>query len=89
MIRVKIELEPFGMTINGKQLAEIRIWNSTGRGYTAKHNYEYEMMEPNPLAGPSIIRRGSIKGYNRDQPVLNLIQTVLEDAHVREDQTNS
>lgn len=84
MIRVKIELEPFGMTINGKQLAEIRIWNSTGRGYTAKHNYEYEMMEPNPLVGPSIIRRGSIKGYNRDQPVLNLIQTVLEDAHVQE-----
>lgn len=82
MIRVKIELEPFGMTINGKQLAEIRIWNSTGRGYAAKHNYEYEMMEPSPLAGPSIIRRGSITKYDRDQPVLNLIKTVLEDANV-------
>ena len=30
MIRVKVELEPYGMQINGKQLAEVRIWNSTG-----------------------------------------------------------
>ena len=80
MIRVKVDLEPFGMTINGKQLAELRIWNSTGRGYTAKHNYEYELMEPNPLAGPAIIRRGSIKGYDREQPVFNLVSKVLQDA---------
>ena len=80
MIRVKVDLEPFGMTINGKQLAELRIWNSTGRGYTAKHNYEYELMEPNPLVGPAIIRRGSIKGYDREQPVFNLVSKVLQDA---------
>jgi len=79
MLRVKVELEPFGMTINGKQLAEIRIWNSTARGLTSKHNYEYELMEPNPLVGPPIIKRGSISGYNRDQPVMNLIKTVLND----------
>jgi len=80
MIRVKVDLEPFGMTINGKQLAEIRIWNSTGEGYTSKHNYEYEMIEPNPIAGDPVMCRGSIKGYNRHQPVFNLISEVLQDA---------
>lgn len=81
MIRVKVDLEPFGMTINGKQLAEVRIWNSTGRGYTAKHNYEYEMIEPNPIGDVDpVMCRGSIKGYDREQPVLNLVSKVLQDA---------
>lgn len=80
MLRVKVELEPFGMTINGKQLAEVRIWNSTGKGLTSKHNYEYELIEPNPLVGPAIIRRGSIVGYNREQPVVNLVSKVLQEA---------
>lgn len=80
MLRVKVDLEPFGMTINGKQLAEVRIWNSTGKGLTSKHNYEYELIEPNPLVGPAIIRRGSITGYNRDQPVVNLVSKVLQEA---------
>ena len=80
MIRVKVDLEPFGMTINGKQLAEIRIWNATGKGLTSKHNYEYELMEPNPLVGNPIMARGSITGYNRQQPVLNLVMEALQDA---------
>ena len=80
MIRVKVDLEPFGMTINGKQLAEIRIWNATGKGLTSKHNYEYELMEPNPLVGNPIMARGSITGYNRKQPVLNLVMEALQDA---------
>jgi hypothetical protein len=80
MIRVKVELEPFGMTIGGKQLAEIRIWNSTARGLTSKHNYEYEMLEPNPLDGDPVMCRGSIKGYDRQQPVLNLVSKVLQEA---------
>jgi hypothetical protein len=80
MIRVKIDLEPFGMTINGKQLAEIRIWNSTGKGLTTKHNYEYEMIEPNPIAGDPILARGKITGYDRHQPVLNLVSEVLQEA---------
>jgi len=80
MIRVKVDLEPFGMTINGKQLAEVRIWNSTGRGYTSKHNYEYELIEPNPLVGDPVMCRGSLTGYDREQPVLNLVSKVLQDA---------
>jgi len=80
MLRIKVELEPYGMTIGGKQLAEIRIWNSTGKGLTSKHDYEYEMMEPTPLVGPPIMRRGSIRGYNRQQPVLNLVSKVLQEA---------
>lgn len=81
MLRVKVELEPFGRTINGKQLAEIRIWNTTGKGFTAKHNYEYEVIEPEPLANYApLIRRGHIRGYDREQPVVELIRTVLNDA---------
>jgi hypothetical protein len=83
MLRVKIELEPFGMTIGGKQLAEIRIWNSTGKGYTAKHNYEYEIYEPEPLSQDKpIMKRGSIRGYDRNQPVLELLKRVLTDDKV-------
>lgn len=80
MLRVKIELEPFGMTINSKTLAEIKIWNTTGAGFTAKHNYEYEMLEPAPMGhdGP-IMKRGSIKGYDRNQPVTELLKLVLTD----------
>ena len=80
MIRVKVELEPFGMTINGKQLAELRIWNATGKGLTTKLNYEYELIEPNPIAGDPIMARGSINGYDRQQPVLNLVSKVLQEA---------
>jgi hypothetical protein len=82
MLRVKVELEPFGMTIGGKQLAEIRIWNSTGKGLTTKHNYEYEVYEPTPLDGEPIMKRGSITGYDRKQPVLNLVNTVLQDLDI-------
>jgi hypothetical protein len=77
MLRVKVELEPYGMTIGGKQLAEIRIWNATGKGLTAKHNYEYEVYEPSPLNGEPIMKRGSLKGYDRQQPVINLVKEVL------------
>jgi hypothetical protein len=79
MIRVKIELEPYGMTINGKSLAEIRIWNSTGKGFTGSHNYEYEIYEPEPLVGKPIVKRGSIYKYDRQQPVIELLKTVLTD----------
>lgn len=84
MIRVTIDLEPFGMTINKKTLAEVRIWNSTTKGLAAKHNYEYEALEPNPMgrSGP-IMARGSIRGYDREQPVMNLVTKVLEDIHAR------
>jgi hypothetical protein len=75
MLRVKVE--PFGMTIGGKQLAEIRIWNATGKGLTTKHNYEYEIYEPSPLNGEPVMKRGSIKGYDRQQPVINLVKEVL------------
>ena len=79
MIRVKIELEPYGMTIGGKQLAEIRIWNSTGKGFTGSHNYEYEIYEPTPLTGEPVMKRGSIRKYDRQQPVIELLKTVLTD----------
>lgn len=79
MIRVKVELEPHGMTIGGKTLAEIRIWNTTSRGLTSKHSYEYEIYEPTPISGDPIVKRGSIQKYDRMQPVVNLVKTVLED----------
>ena len=37
-------------------------------------------MEPNPIAGDPIMARGSITGYDRKQPVFNLISKVLQDA---------
>lgn len=78
MLRVKVELEPFGRTIGGKQLAEIRIWNTTGKGFTAKHNYEYEIVEPEPIDGYApYIRKGTIRGYDRNQPVVELLKAVL------------
>lgn len=79
MLRIKVDLEPFGMTIGGKQLAEIRIWNSTGKGLTSSHNYEYEVYEPSPLEGKPIMKRGSIAKYDRQQPVIELLKTVLND----------
>ena len=79
MIRIKVDLEPFGMTIEGKQLAEIRIWNSTGKGLASSHNYEYEVYEPSPLAGKPIMKRGNITKYDRQQPVVELLKTVLND----------
>ena len=79
MLRIKVELEPYGMTINSKQLAEIKIWNTTGRGFSGHHNYEYEVFEPTPLNGEPIMRRGSITKYDRNQPVIELIKRVLND----------
>ena len=82
MLRIKVEIEPYGMTIDKKTLAEIRIWNTTGGGYTDTHQYEYEIYEPKPLAGKPISKKGSIKKYNRKQPVINLLKKVLEDMSV-------
>jgi len=84
MIRVKIELEPYGMTINGKSLAEIRIWNTTARGLTSNHSYEYEIYEPTPITGEPIVKSGKITKYDRMQPVINLVKQVLEDSNVSE-----
>lgn len=79
MLRIKVELEPYGMTIGKKTLAEIKIWNTTGGGYTGSHKYEYEIYEPSPLVGNPILKKGSIVKYDRKQPVINLLKKVLED----------
>jgi hypothetical protein len=79
MIRVKVELEPYGMTINGKSLAEIRIWNTTGKGFAGSHSYEYEIYEPEPLVGKPIIKKGGLSKYNRQQPVVELLKAVLNE----------
>ena len=79
MIRVKVELEPYGMTINSKTLAEIRIWNTTARGLTGSHSYEYEIYEPEPLVGKPIIKKGGLSKYNRQQPVVELLKAVLNE----------
>jgi len=79
MIRVKVELEPHGMTINSKTLAEIRIWNTTARGLAGSHSYEYEVYEPAPLNGNPILKKGGITKYNRNQPVIELLKKVLTD----------
>lgn len=83
MIRVKIDLEPYGMTIGGKTLAEIRIWNATGRGLSSTHTYEYEIYEPSPISGSPIKKHGTISKYDRMQPVVNLVQKVLQDSNVK------
>jgi len=85
MIRVKVELEPYGMTIGSKTLAEIRIWNTTSRGISTNHSYEYEVYEPTPISGNPIRKHGSIRKYDRMQPVVNLVKAVLEDINVPQD----
>ena len=74
MLRIKIELVPFGIESEARTIADMEIIND-GTGNHRYGNYIYELWDAN---GDSI--KGELKKHNRIQSAFRLIQAVLNKA---------
>jgi hypothetical protein len=74
MLRITIELVPFGREAYKRTIAGINIIND-GTGDVDIGNYKYELMDDH---GDSI--KGKLKGHNRQQSVFKILQAVLNKA---------
>ncbi len=74
MLRITIELVPFGYEDMKRTIAGITIINN-GTGTNEYGNYEYELVDDR---GDSI--KGKLKDHERDQSVFKIVQAVLNKA---------
>jgi hypothetical protein len=74
MLRIKIELVPFGNEELAREIGDIEIIND-GTGDHRYGNYIYELWDNE---NSSI--KGELKGHNRLQSVFKLVQAVLNKA---------
>lgn len=74
MLRIKIELVPYGNEEWAREIGNIEIIND-GTGDHQNGNYIYELWDNE---NSSI--RGELKGHNRLQSVFKIIQAVLNKA---------
>jgi hypothetical protein len=78
MINVKINLNPFGSG-HLKPLADIYIINVTDEvKNTPEDSYVYVIKEPKSAFSEGILCGGLITGYERLNPVVNLLAEVLK-----------
>ena len=74
MLRITIELVPYGQEEFKREIGKIIIYN-TGTGDHAYGNYKYEVVDD---SADSI--KGTLVGHNRMQSVFKLLQSVLNKA---------
>ena len=74
MLRITIELVPFGKEQYKRTIGDMIIYND-GTGDTSTGNYKYKLSDD---SATSI--KGKLKGHNRMQSVFKIIQAVLNKA---------
>lgn len=78
MLRITVELVPYGIEKNVRTLGVMTVWNEGPRSRTGVHyNYGYKIKETKPLTGIPVDIDGQITGYNRVNPVWLLISRIL------------
>lgn len=76
MIRIKIELDQYGLGEEIKTLKTVHIWNDA-TGTSSRGNYQYRIFN----ATGTVHRMGEIKGFARkSNNVLKLLGLVMKDA---------
>lgn len=78
MLKVIVEVHPWGAADAAYSVLEIDIWND-GRNETEGYNYGYRM-GGRVWQGVKPQAEGYISGYDRTRPVADLVAAVLEDA---------
>lgn len=80
MLDVTIRLNPYGVVEQGRSLARIRIANVTYDCPNLDRDcYVWRIQEPKSQFGEAIDDWGLITGYDRWQPVTNLLIRVMDD----------
>lgn len=75
MLRVTVELVPFGVEDNKRTIASALIWNKDGDGH--KCDYGANIREYGWKYSPAIDKVVEIKGYDRRGSVWKLLKEVL------------
>ena len=74
MLRIKIEVVPYGNEEWTRELGEVKIIND-GSGSQLEGNYTYELSDDQATS-----IKGELKGHNRMQSAFKLLQAVLNKA---------
>lgn len=76
MLKIRIELWPFGNEAQKREIATMDLWNDgTGDRYVG--NYQGEAHVPASVYNELDNRHGSVKGYDRIQNVWTLVAEML------------
>ena len=78
MLRVTVELVPFGDEARKKKLGAMVIGNIGSSYYGNKHDYAVVYNEPSPLAGEPVEKAGVLIDYDRRASVWTIILAALE-----------
>lgn len=73
MLRIKVELVPFGNEELAREIGQVKIVND-GTGNYQLGNYKYELSDETTKI------KGELKEHNRLQSVFKLLQAVLNKA---------
>jgi hypothetical protein len=78
MLKIVVELHPFGNAKLKRQIAEMDLWNDTsGDRYVG--NYEgSSVIPPSAWNADPIKRGGKVLHYDRAKPVFTLIKEMLQ-----------
>jgi hypothetical protein len=77
MLKVKIELHPFGDVSKKKELASLNIWNDAS-GTREVGSYGYTIAEPESYFSEEVKGEGEVRDYDRMQPAVRLLYEVLK-----------
>ena len=78
MLKVTVELLPFGQESGRKTLLEVDIGNIGPAGFD-KYNYSYNI-SGDPWRGVDPYTSGHVFGYDRNKPLVNLLSEVFTSA---------
>lgn len=78
MLKVIVELHPFGNSARKTKIAEMDLWN-TGNGSREVGNYQAtSTVEPSPWNGDPEHRGGTVLDHPRNQSVWTLVAKMLK-----------
>jgi len=77
MIKITVELHPFGLESEKRTLLEGIIWNDAS-GTLEVGNYKYTMHKDKKIFN------GEVKNHNRAEPVQNLLMNVFNNISKKE-----
>jgi hypothetical protein len=83
MLKIKLELHPFGDSSRKRTLGELDIWNK-GTGDQMFGDYGYRINESESQFAQAVEGEGEIDDWKRDNPGFLLVWRALEDYFSKE-----
>jgi len=83
MIRITVELIPYGLENLKRTLTKAEVWNDNTSGNDTIGNYRFKLMDCGRLHS-RIFRKGTVSGFPRKKmTVWSLLKRVLNSADLR------